>query len=61
MTLRIQWLKLDGSKGPKRVGVSLPLPEEGDIFSFWNVVFCSYLDHHTLDKGKKSSDSKHSM
>jgi hypothetical protein len=36
-----QWLWLDLSKGPNRVGVSLPSPEDGNRSSFWNVVFSS--------------------
>jgi hypothetical protein len=38
------------SKGPNRVGVSLPSPEDGNRSSFRNVVFSSYLEFGTMDK-----------
>jgi hypothetical protein len=37
--LIIQWLNLALSKGPSRVGVSLPSPEDGNRSSFRNAVF----------------------
>jgi hypothetical protein len=37
----LQWLKLALSKGPSRVGTSLPSPEDRNISSFRNVVFSS--------------------
>jgi hypothetical protein len=35
------WLRLALSKGPNRVGVSFPSPEDGNRSSFRNVVFSS--------------------
>jgi hypothetical protein len=46
------------SKGPNRVGVSLPSPEDGDRSSFRNVVFPIYLELWTMGKVHKSSDSE---
>jgi hypothetical protein len=37
----VQWLRLALSKGPNRVGVSLPSPKEGNTFSFQNIVYSS--------------------
>jgi hypothetical protein len=39
-----QWLRLALTKGRNRIGVSLPLPEDGNRSSFRNVVFYSYLE-----------------
>jgi hypothetical protein len=36
-----QRMMLDLSKGPKRVGVSFPSPEDGNWSSFWNVLLSS--------------------
>jgi hypothetical protein len=38
---RVQWFRLALSKGPNRVGVSLPSPEDGNRSSLRNVVFSS--------------------
>jgi hypothetical protein len=46
------------SKGPKRAGVSLPSPEDGNTSSLRNVVFSSYLEFQTMDKVHKPSDSE---
>jgi hypothetical protein len=35
----VQWLRLALSKGPNRIAVSLPSPENGNRYSFRNVVF----------------------
>jgi hypothetical protein len=43
------------SKGPNRVGVSLPLPEIENIRSFRNVVFSRYLELRTFDKVYKGT------
>jgi hypothetical protein len=34
-------IEVSSSKGPSRIRASLPLPEDGNRFSFQNVVFCS--------------------
>jgi hypothetical protein len=36
-----QWLRLAFSKGPKRVGASFPSSQDGNRFSFQNVVYSS--------------------
>jgi hypothetical protein len=54
----VQWLRLAFSKGPNRVGVSHPLPEDGKRSSFQNVVFSSYLEFWEMDKVLKPSDSE---
>jgi hypothetical protein len=46
------------SKGPNKVGVSLPSPGEGKRSSFRNVVFSSYLEFWTMDKVYESSESE---
>jgi hypothetical protein len=47
------------SKGPNRVGVSLPSPEDGNRSSFLNVVFLlSYLEVRAMNKVHKPSDSE---
>jgi hypothetical protein len=38
------------SKGPNKVGVSLPSPEDGKISNFRNFVFSSYLEYLKMDK-----------
>jgi hypothetical protein len=50
MTLVLQWLKLAPSKGPNSVGASLPSPEDGNRFSFQNIIFSSYF--RTQDHGQ---------
>jgi hypothetical protein len=35
------WMRLALSKGPNKVGVSLPSPEARNRSSFWNSVFSS--------------------
>jgi hypothetical protein len=45
------------SKGPKRVGDSLPSPEDGNRFSPRNFVFSSYLEYRTMEKCHKRSES----
>jgi hypothetical protein len=49
-------LKLARSKGPNRVGVSLPSPEDRNRLSLWNVVFSSYLEFWMMDRAHKASD-----
>jgi hypothetical protein len=44
------WLRLAFSKGPNRVGVFLPSPEDENISNFQNVVLSSYLKLRTMDK-----------
>jgi hypothetical protein len=51
-----QWLRLSYSKGPNRVGVFLPSPEDGNEFSFRNVVFSSYFEFRTVEKVHKPND-----
>jgi hypothetical protein len=46
----VKWLKLALSSGPKRVGVFLSSPEDGNRSSFRNVVLSSYLECRTIDK-----------
>jgi hypothetical protein len=46
------------SEGTKRVGVSLPSPEDGERSSFRSFVFSSYLELQTIDKVHKPSDSE---
>jgi hypothetical protein len=46
------------SKGPNRVGVSIPSSEDGNWSSFRNVVFSSYLEFRTMDNVHKPSHSK---
>jgi hypothetical protein len=40
--LMVQQLRLALSKGPNRVGVSLPSPEDGNRCSFLHVAFSSF-------------------
>jgi hypothetical protein len=48
------------SKGPNRVGVSLPSPEDGKKFSFRKVVIVVvYLEFQTIDKVLKQRDSEY--
>jgi hypothetical protein len=53
-----QWLRLDLSKEHKRVGVSLPSPEETNRSSFRNDVFSSNFEIQMADKLHKPSDSE---
>jgi hypothetical protein len=53
-----QRLRLALSKGPNRVGVSLPSLEDGNRYSLGHNVFYSYVDSQTLDKVQKPSDSE---
>jgi hypothetical protein len=48
--LKIKQLRLAVSKGPNRVGVSLPLPDNRKRSSFRDVVFSSYLEFWMMDK-----------
>jgi hypothetical protein len=50
----VHWLKLALSKGPNRVGVSIPSPEDGNI-QFPNRCIFSYLEFRTMDKVQKCS------
>jgi hypothetical protein len=45
-------------KGPNKVDISLPSPEDGDRSSFQNIVFSSYLEFLTMDQVQKANDSK---
>jgi hypothetical protein len=53
----VQWVRLALSMGPNSLGVFLLSPEDGNRFSFWNVVFSSYLEFMTMDRVHKHSDS----
>jgi hypothetical protein len=46
------------SKELNTAGLSFPSPEDGNRYSFRNVVFYSYLEFRTMDKDQKSSDSE---
>jgi hypothetical protein len=46
------------SKGPNRVGIYLPSPEDGKRSSFPEVVFSTYLEFWTMDKVHKPGDSE---
>jgi hypothetical protein len=52
------WLRLVLYKGPERVDVSLPSPEEEKRCSFRDVSFYSYLEYRTMDRVQKLSDSE---
>jgi hypothetical protein len=54
----VQYIRLALSKGPKRVGVSLPSPEDGNIYSFGNVVFSSDFEFRTVDEVHKPRNSE---
>jgi hypothetical protein len=45
-------------KGPNRVGVTLPSPEDGNMSSYRNVAVSSYLEFRTMDKVQNPSDSR---
>jgi hypothetical protein len=51
-------MRLALSKKPNRVGVSLPLSEDGHRPSFRKAVFSSYLELRTVDKVQTPSDSE---
>jgi hypothetical protein len=53
-------LRLVLSKGPNRVAVSFPSPEDGNRSSSRNVVFPSYLKFSTMNKDYKFNYSKSS-
>jgi hypothetical protein len=53
-----QSLRLSLSKGPNRVGLVFPPPEDGNRSNFGNVVFSSYLEFWKLDKVQNPSNSK---
>jgi hypothetical protein len=57
-TVLVQWLMSVLSKGPNRVGVSLPSPEGRNRSSFRNVVFSSYLEFRKIDEVYKHIDSE---
>jgi hypothetical protein len=46
------------SKGPNRLGVSLPSPKDVNGPSFRNFVFSSYLEFRTMGKLQKPNDSE---
>jgi hypothetical protein len=50
-----QWLMLALSKKLNKVGVSFPLPEEGNLSNFRIVVFSSYLEFLTMVKVQRPS------
>jgi hypothetical protein len=52
------WTCLALSKGPNRVCVSLPSPEDGNRSSFRNGIS---LEFRTMDKVKKPSDADHKL
>jgi hypothetical protein len=52
------WLRLAPYKRPSRVDVSFHSPEDGNITSFRNIVYSSYLEFRTMDKVRKTSDSQ---
>jgi hypothetical protein len=45
-------------KGPNRLGVSLPSPEDGNRLSFRNIVFRNYLEFWMMDATHKASVSE---
>jgi hypothetical protein len=53
----VQWLRLALSKGPNRVGVSFPSPEDGNRSRFRNFLFSSCLQFRTMNKFHKPSYS----
>jgi hypothetical protein len=58
--MTVRRLMLDLSKGPIRVGVFLPLPEDGNRSSVQlpKRLFSSYLEFRTIGKVQKPSDSE---
>jgi hypothetical protein len=52
------WTRLDLSKRPSSVGVSLSTPEEGNRSSFRIIMFYSYLEFLMMDKVHTSSNSE---
>jgi hypothetical protein len=55
---QVQRLRLALARGPNRVGVSLPSPEDGNRCIFRNVVVRSYLEFRTIDNVQKPSNSE---
>jgi hypothetical protein len=51
----VQWLRLPLSNGLNQVGVSHPSPDEGNISSFRNFVFCVFRIR-TMDEVQKRSN-----
>jgi hypothetical protein len=51
-------MRLNLSKGPNRVGVFRPSPEDGNTCSFRYTVSSSYLEFPTMDKAHKPTDSE---
>jgi hypothetical protein len=49
------------SKEPNKVGVSLPLSEDGNRSCFRKVVSYTYLEFLAMDKVQRPSDSERSM
>jgi hypothetical protein len=56
MTRFVQWFRSALSKGPIKVDVFLPSPEDGNRSSFRNVVFLS-LESLTMNKAQTRSNS----
>jgi hypothetical protein len=53
-----RWLRLALSKGPNKVGVSLPRLKTEAVKRFQNVVFSSYLEFWLMDKVQILGDSE---
>jgi hypothetical protein len=53
-------MRLVPFKGPYRVDISLPSPEEGNRSSF-RIVFCSYLEFENMYKAYTSIDYEDSI
>jgi hypothetical protein len=51
-------LRLALSKGPNKVGISFPLPEDGNRTSLRNVMSSIYFEFRLMDKVQKSSNSE---
>jgi hypothetical protein len=58
MAWDVQQLSLALSKGPSRVGVSLPLFRDGNRSSYRDAMFSRYLQFRTMDEVQKPSDSE---
>jgi hypothetical protein len=52
-------LRLDLSKGFKRVGNSLFSPQDRNRYSSQSIVFSIYLEFRKMDKVQKTSDSEY--
>jgi hypothetical protein len=46
-------------KGPNRIGVSLPSPEDRNRYCSRNIVLPSYLEFRTVERVQESSDSEY--